>query len=167
MNVVSTVSVLPRTPTDVNGLLSIIFVGPGKFDPAKVGSVFHVRKQMIWQFFLWLKHHNRLYSSVTLDLDILSLYPEGDVLPGLCDCVVEDHKLDPITVFEQETAGFSDHSAALLNCGDSDTQSVMVDHANDVSVVMLEKMGVSDPKSDKISGHTFTACSPQELVFAL
>ncbi|KAG1804177.1 uncharacterized protein BJ212DRAFT_1252242, partial [Suillus subaureus] len=88
MNMVSTVLVLPHTPADVNGLLSIIFVGPGKFDPAKVGSVFHVCKQMIWQFLLWLKHHNRLYSSVALDLDILSLYPEDDVLPGLSDHVM-------------------------------------------------------------------------------
>ncbi|KAG2039386.1 hypothetical protein BDR03DRAFT_860019, partial [Suillus americanus] len=88
MNVVSTASVLPRTPADVNGLLSIIFVGPGKFDPAKVGSVFRIRKQMIWQFLLWLKHHNRLYSSVALDLDVLSLYPENDVLLGLSDRIV-------------------------------------------------------------------------------
>ncbi|KAG2336267.1 hypothetical protein BDR05DRAFT_896928, partial [Suillus weaverae] len=88
MNVVSTVLVLPCTPADVNGLLSIIFVGPGKFDPAKVGLVFCVRKQMIWQFLLWLKHHNRLYSSVALDLDVLSLYPEDGVLPGMSDRVV-------------------------------------------------------------------------------
>ncbi|KAG2106190.1 uncharacterized protein F5147DRAFT_761758, partial [Suillus discolor] len=144
MNVVSTALVLPRTPADVNGLLSVIFVGPGKFDPAKAGTVFRVRKHMIWQFLLWLKHHNRLYSIVTLDLDALSLYPEDDVLPGLSDRVVEDHKLDPNTVFQQETAGFSVHPANLLYHSD-------------------ERMGVSDPESDKISGRTFTAAALRNL----
>ncbi|KAG2146506.1 uncharacterized protein EDB93DRAFT_462806 [Suillus bovinus] len=28
MNVMSTVSVLPRTPTDINGFLSVVFIGP-------------------------------------------------------------------------------------------------------------------------------------------
>ncbi|KAG0695352.1 hypothetical protein DFH29DRAFT_814280 [Suillus ampliporus] len=120
MNIVSTARVLPRTPADVNGLLSIIFVGPGKFDPAKLGAVFRVHKDMIWQFLLWLKHHNRLYVSIPLDLDVLSLYPDDDILPGLSDCVVEDRELDAHTVFAQETAGFSDHPAVLL----SDVQTV-------------------------------------------
>ena len=31
MNVVSTASVLPRTPSDINETLSVVFVGPGKF----------------------------------------------------------------------------------------------------------------------------------------
>jgi hypothetical protein len=32
MNVISTASVLPWTPADINGLLSVVFVGSGKFD---------------------------------------------------------------------------------------------------------------------------------------
>jgi hypothetical protein len=163
MNVVSTASVLPRTPADVNGMLSIIFVGPGKFNPAKVATVFRVRKRMIWQFLMWLKHHNRLYSSITLDLDVLSLYPEDDVLPGLSDRVVEDHELDANTVFQQETAGFCEHPAELLKRDAHAVESVPVDDADDVSVVMLEKMGVSDPESDKISGRTFTAAALRNL----
>ena len=31
MNVVSTASVLPRTPADINETLSVVFIGPGKF----------------------------------------------------------------------------------------------------------------------------------------
>jgi len=31
MNVVSTASVLPRAPADVNNMLSVVFIGPGKF----------------------------------------------------------------------------------------------------------------------------------------
>ncbi|KIK78679.1 hypothetical protein PAXRUDRAFT_772154, partial [Paxillus rubicundulus Ve08.2h10] len=49
-------------------------------------------------------------------------------------------------VFEEETAGFGSHPATLL-------QSV------DGAVTLIERMGVLDPESDKVSGHTFTAAA--------
>ncbi|KIJ08065.1 hypothetical protein PAXINDRAFT_139506, partial [Paxillus involutus ATCC 200175] len=88
MNVVSTASVLPRTPADVRGYLSVIFIGPGKFDPKQLGTVFRVRKARIWAFLLWLKQHNRLYTDIPFDMSILELYPENDILPDLSECVV-------------------------------------------------------------------------------
>lgn len=42
MNIISTASVLPRTPADVTGLLSVIFVGLGKFNLKQLGTVFRV-----------------------------------------------------------------------------------------------------------------------------
>ncbi|KAG1721365.1 uncharacterized protein EDB91DRAFT_1240318 [Suillus paluster] len=57
MNVVSTASVLPRTPAD----------------------------NKIWTFLVWLKHHNRLYSDIPLEPGNLNLYPADDMLPGLSD----------------------------------------------------------------------------------
>jgi hypothetical protein len=33
MDEVLTASVLPRTQTNINGLLSIVFLGPGRFNP--------------------------------------------------------------------------------------------------------------------------------------
>ncbi|KAG1772157.1 hypothetical protein EDD22DRAFT_768620, partial [Suillus occidentalis] len=88
MNVVSTAAVLPRTPADVNGLLSVVFVGPGKFDPNLLGTVFRVRRNKIWSFLVWLKYHNRLYADIGLDSTIANMYPEDDVLPGLSDGVI-------------------------------------------------------------------------------
>ncbi|KAG2032288.1 hypothetical protein BDR03DRAFT_804396, partial [Suillus americanus] len=40
MDVVSTASVLPRTPADINGLLRIVFIGPGKLKPNQLGLNF-------------------------------------------------------------------------------------------------------------------------------
>ncbi|KAF8838828.1 hypothetical protein BDN67DRAFT_906716, partial [Paxillus ammoniavirescens] len=88
MNVVSTASVLPRTPADVNGYLSIVFVGPSKFDPKNLGSMFRVRKEKIWHFLVWLKDHSRLYANIRLDSDNLLLYPDDDMLPGLTERVI-------------------------------------------------------------------------------
>ncbi|KAG2749901.1 hypothetical protein P692DRAFT_201712275, partial [Suillus brevipes Sb2] len=88
MNVVSTATVLPRTPADVNGLLSVVFVGPGKFDPNALGTVFRVRRRKIWTFLVWLKHHNRLYSAIPLDSTVSSMYPEDGILPGLSHGVI-------------------------------------------------------------------------------
>ncbi|KAH7921152.1 hypothetical protein BV22DRAFT_1107344 [Leucogyrophana mollusca] len=85
MNYVSTASVLPRTPADINGFLSIVFVGPGKFDPSKMGTVFRVRRAKIWSFLVWLKYHNRLYADIELDVNALHEYPEDGILPGLSE----------------------------------------------------------------------------------
>ncbi|KAJ8591573.1 hypothetical protein M405DRAFT_734807, partial [Rhizopogon salebrosus TDB-379] len=88
MNVVSTVSVLPRTPADINGFISVVFVGPEKFDPKKFATLFRVRKHKIWNFLLWLRHHNRLYADITLDLSIMDMYPTDGALPGLSKSLV-------------------------------------------------------------------------------
>ena len=42
MNIVSTASVLPHTPSDINDLLSVIFIGPEKFKPENTGNLFQV-----------------------------------------------------------------------------------------------------------------------------
>lgn len=146
MNIVSTASVLPRTPADINGFLGVTFVGPGKFDARHL-------------FLRWLKHHNRLYSGVTLDMDALALYPDDDILPGLSDCVVEDHELDASKVFQDKTAGFSPHPAELLQNTDTVLDTLSSTSNALASVVMLKKMSVSDPECDQISGRTFTAAA--------
>ncbi|KAG1738214.1 hypothetical protein EDB19DRAFT_1714496 [Suillus lakei] len=94
MNVVSTASVLPRTPADVNGFLNIVFAGPGKFKSDQMGPMFRVRKDQIRSFLVWLKYHNRLYSDILLEPGNLMLYPSDDMLPELSDRVVENNKLD-------------------------------------------------------------------------
>ncbi|KAI0754460.1 hypothetical protein C8Q80DRAFT_1093390, partial [Daedaleopsis nitida] len=88
MNVISTAELLPRTPTDVNGLLSVVFIGPQKFDPAKVGSLFRVRREKILQFLLWLKAHNVLYRDIPIELSILEDFPSDGPLPGLLERVI-------------------------------------------------------------------------------
>jgi len=154
MNVISTASVLPRTPADINGMLSIVFVGPGKFDPKSLEYVFRVRKNKVWRFLLWLKAHNRLYSNIPLNESILDNYPDDDILPGLDDRVIYDHESDAYSIFSEETAGFSEHPAEAANNVDID---------NNNSVCFLEKMGVSDPEGDRIKGRTFTASALHNL----
>ncbi|KAF6743600.1 hypothetical protein DFP72DRAFT_745583, partial [Ephemerocybe angulata] len=83
MNVVSTARVLPRTPADINGMLSVVFVGPGKFDPRHSGSLFRVQKEKIWRFLMWLRAHNKLYRDLKFDKGAIELFPEDGPLPGI------------------------------------------------------------------------------------
>jgi Helitron helicase-like domain at N-terminus len=154
MNVVSTASVLPRTPADINGMLSVVFVGPGKFKAECLGPMYRIRKQKVWRFLLWLKANNRLYVNMPLDESIMNLYPENGPLPELEEGVVHDESLDVDRVFADETAGFSEHPAELVR-GDS---------VSGTSEILLEKMGVSDPEGVKLSGRTFTASALKNLV---
>ncbi|KAG1733091.1 hypothetical protein EDD22DRAFT_788128 [Suillus occidentalis] len=161
MNVMSVAEVLPRSPADINGFLSIVFIGPGPFDPKRMGSLFRVRKHKIWSFLLWLKAHNHMYAHIKLDESIMNLYPQDGTLPGLQDRVVEDHELNPQAVVAMETAGFSSHPADLMRAPDDSTSQPPV--ASDIPV-LVEKMGVSDPECDKISGHAFTASALRNLL---
>lgn len=154
MNVTSTESVLPRTPADVAGFLSVVFVCPQKFDARFLGSTFRVRKAKISAFLTWSKHHNRLYAGVPIDPQLIELYPEDGTLPGVSERVIEDNNTDPTTLFENETTVFEAHAASFLyNDKEQD-----VDHES-----LLEKMGVSDPESVKLSGRTFTAAALRNL----
>ncbi|KIM83355.1 hypothetical protein PILCRDRAFT_46336, partial [Piloderma croceum F 1598] len=88
MNVVSTASVLPRTPADINDTLSVVFIGPGKFRRELLKDVYRIRKQKVWAFLQWLTTHNINYLDMPLDKTILEQYPEDDILPGIENHVV-------------------------------------------------------------------------------
>ena len=68
MNIISTTSNLPWTPANINGMLSIIFIGPDKFNPNCLDPMFQI-----------LKH---------------KVYPEDGTLLNIDKRVVEDTGLD-------------------------------------------------------------------------
>jgi hypothetical protein len=149
MNVVSTASVLARTPSDINAMLSVVFVGPGKFQPEKCGSLFRVRKDKIWHFLMWLKSHNTLNPLLDFDENLMDLFPEDGPLPGIEHSVIH-HKLTSHEVsdlFHEETAGIEDHpaSSATNMC------------TNKVTEPFFEKMAVIDPECTRIPARSLTA----------
>ncbi|KAG1823157.1 hypothetical protein EV424DRAFT_1321499, partial [Suillus variegatus] len=86
-NILSTVKVLPRTPADINGMLTVVFVGATKIEAKSLRSLFRVRKQVVWSFLRWLASHNKLYQQISLD-SIMDLYPEDGTVPGLAERIV-------------------------------------------------------------------------------
>ncbi|KAG1816970.1 hypothetical protein DFJ58DRAFT_739661 [Suillus subalutaceus] len=139
----------------------VVLIGPEKFDPKRMRSLFRVRKQKRWDFLIWLKHHNHLYADIPLDSSLIDLYPVDGILPGLQQRVVEDHELDAQFVFNTETAGFSEHPASMIQASPSDVET-HADLQDDLS--MVEKMGVSDPESANVSGRQFTASALRNLI---
>ena len=79
MNVLSTATVFPRTTSDVNDMLTVVFVGSRKFDVDCLYVMFRVRKSKIWRFLIWLTTHNRLYTDIRLNPSIMNSYPEDGV----------------------------------------------------------------------------------------
>jgi len=73
-------------------MLSVVFIGPGKFKPDCLGLMFCICECKVWCFLLWLKEHNWLYGDMALDQSIMDLYPEDDVLPDLHHGGFEDHE---------------------------------------------------------------------------
>ncbi|KAF8581836.1 hypothetical protein K439DRAFT_1352883, partial [Ramaria rubella] len=106
MNVVSTAECLPRLPSNVNGMLSIVFVGPQKFCPKKLGDIFYIRKEKVWSFPCWLKMYHILYCDIPIDQNIMDLHPDRGILPGFSESVLSNVEPDADSIFLEETAGF-------------------------------------------------------------
>ena len=145
-------------PADVNGSIGVVFLGPKHMNAEDLGPIFHVRKEKVWAFLLWLVKNNRLYADINLDKDILALYPKDGPLPGVVESVIHDHTSNVSHVFHKETAGFDLHPASLLL--ESDPTS---DSNSKSDVIMIEKMGVSNPECDKFSGRSFTASALKNI----
>jgi hypothetical protein len=158
MNVRSTASVLPRVPSDVNDLLSVVFIGSQRFKPEYLGNMYRIRKSKVWRFLQWLKEHNRLYTEISLDRSAMELYPEDGCLPGIESRVVHDRESDVGNIFGEETAGVSEHPAELLRSSESGAPE------SESPTVMIEKMGVSDPECDRMPGRVLTAAALRNLV---
>ena len=79
MNVLSTATVFPCTTSDVNDMLTVVFIGSRKFDVDCLHVMFRVQKSKIWRLLIWLTTHNRLYTDIRLDPSIMNSYPEDDV----------------------------------------------------------------------------------------
>jgi hypothetical protein len=153
MNVVSTASVLPRTPSDVNDMISIVFIGAKRPTLESLANVFRVRKKKILLFLEWLRCNNVHYTHIPIDNTVIEDYPEDGVLPGLDECIVHDADSNPEKLFDEETAGFQDHPAAMFKeCKDNIKQFPLIEH-----------VGVIDPETVKIPGQTFTAFALHNL----
>ena len=152
----STASVLPRTPADVNDAISVVFIGSQQFNPAHLYHLFCVRKSKICRFLAFLKRHNHLYSDIDIDVSCLELFPDDGPLPGVHDHVIHHHVEDSHPILKEETAGFALHPTEEFE------QQLPIDSENVPD--LIEKLGVTDPECDGMSGHQFVAAAFRNLI---
>jgi hypothetical protein len=156
MNVSLTAAVLLRVPSDVNDLLSVVFIGSRRFKPEYLGNMYRIRKSKVWRFLHWLKAYNQLYAGISLDRSAVELYPEDGYLPGIENRVVHDRESIVGDIFGEETAGLSKYPAELLTSSGAPE--------SEPPSVMIEKIGVTDPESDRAPSRLFTAAALRNLV---
>ncbi|KAH9829080.1 uncharacterized protein C8Q71DRAFT_799842 [Rhodofomes roseus] len=80
MYVISTTTVLPRTPADITGYLSVVFIGPHQIKASDLGNTFRVQKAKIW-------HYSSL---ILLDQSNIDQFPDDGVLPGVDAQFIQD-----------------------------------------------------------------------------
>ncbi|KAE9395281.1 hypothetical protein BT96DRAFT_761643, partial [Gymnopus androsaceus JB14] len=91
MNLFRNAASLPWTPSDLNDLINIVFVGPRKLNHKQMKKLtpYVVRKPKIAALLCFLCAHDRLYAGLpAIDQSALDLYPECNILPGLEDSIV-------------------------------------------------------------------------------
>ncbi|THV04014.1 hypothetical protein K435DRAFT_650131, partial [Dendrothele bispora CBS 962.96] len=90
MNYISTATQLPRTPTDVNGMITVVYVGAARptEEHLRRCTQFRVRRPVILDLLEFLRHSNSMYKQYVPDAATLALYPEDGILPGLIDSVI-------------------------------------------------------------------------------
>jgi hypothetical protein len=86
----------------------------------------------------------------------MSLYPEDGPIPGIGEHIIEDHSLDTDFIFAEEMVGFSEHPVMTFTNDSTDYTGE--------ETIMVEKMGVSDPESDKLTGQSFVVSAIQNLL---
>ena len=155
MNVVSTANVLHRTSADIQGQLSIVFVGPGLIKPQQLNKIFRIDKVRVWRFLVWLKENNRLYSDLELSMDNLDTYEEDGSLPNLAESIIHQVVQNPHEQFDTEAAGLSEHPARIKP--DSFDEGAP-------DRIFLESMGVSDPEGAHIKPRLHTAPALRQLL---
>ena len=149
-DVISTATVLPRTPADINGALSVVFTGPKPVVSAKtLQKVFRIRKAVVLRLLSWLQSNNALYRDVPIDQNHLAMYPEDDALPGLAERVVVNQSDCSEKLFEEETAGFEPHPASTADGGIGYSVSSH-EPATNPHDIFIENMGVYDANSVRI-----------------
>lgn len=164
-NVPSTAKVLPRTPADVNGNLTVVFVG-SRFDQKKLPPMFRVRRQVIERFLQFLAISNPLYRDIPISRENLALYPEDGLLPQLAESVIVNHPSPHADVLAQETASFEDHPALVVAHPNPNSNSPHWHQTTDDNspAVLLETTGVVDFDGSAISGHLSVADAMYNLL---
>ena len=157
-NTLSTAKKLPRTPSDVNDLLSVVFTGPSEKVPEScLKNVFRVRKQKNLDFLVFLRHHNVLYNDIELDHSILDLYPADGALPSIDEHVIVNPIPKSCKLFDEESASFEPHPSSQLY--DSDTMAT-----EDSPHVFLENTGVFDNEGSDVPARMLTTSAIRNLV---
>ena len=153
MNLFKNATTLPWAPSDLNDLISVVFVGPRKLRPEELCKLtpYVVRKPKIAALLSFLCTHDILYAGLPpVSENVLDLYPDDGILPGLGESIVYDHESNPEFMFEEETFGFDDHPASLTDDKD----------------LFLEKSGLYDTESTTVPGRHMTSSALRNIAIA-
>jgi hypothetical protein len=94
----------------------------------------------------------------------MDLYPEDGMLPGIEDRVLQDEESCAERVFSEETAGFTDHHVALFRSEQLELASLDTECGSEI---LIDRTGVTDPESDRLSGRSVTASALRNLALNL
>jgi len=147
-------TVLPHAP-DVNGLLSVVFIGLSKFKPEYLGNMSGLVRKSKARGFLDTQQACK-YQNISLDAQTMDLYPDDGYLPVIEE-TVHDDKTDVEETFREETARVSEHPAELLNAPSQGSNPELLS-------TVIEKTGVTDPECDRVPGQLFTSSALKNLV---
>jgi Helitron helicase-like domain at N-terminus/AAA domain len=163
-NVPSIATVLPRMPADVNGHLTVVFVGK-KFDKKKLPPLFRVRRSVITKFLHFLSQSNPLYANVTISEEALAEYPEDDILPLLMESIIitetSSNHTDHVAA---ETASFETHPANPFSLAADNTTHIHATSEDDEIPTIIESTGAIDFDGTAVSGHSSIATAVFNLL---
>ena len=154
-NVVSTAKVLPRTPSDINDALSVVFVGPNATVPKScLKNIFRIQKDKVRRFLRFLKANNRLYQNLAIDDSIFDQYEDDGPVPHVEERVIHNQTAQAREIFDEDSAGVSPHPASQLYTSEDGNRDVRI---------MLESTGISDPDGANLPARTLTGAALRNL----
>ncbi|KAE9404398.1 hypothetical protein BT96DRAFT_813702, partial [Gymnopus androsaceus JB14] len=118
MNLFANATTLPWSPSDLNNLITIVFISPCKL-PCKDWNKltpYVIHKPKIIALLNFLRMHDKLYAGLPApDQRVLDLHPDNGLLPGLEECIIYNHKTNPEQMFQEETSSFDQHPVEIID----------------------------------------------------
>ena len=98
-------NLMPRPPLILPSVILVTFIGRGSAPKQSLHSIFHVRRQVVFEALRWLKANNqKYYGDIQIDPERLRGLPEDDVPIEILSVIRQS---DDTGLVDQESAGYA------------------------------------------------------------
>jgi hypothetical protein len=97
---------LPHRAVSLASVIAVTYIGTKKLPKTWLKSTFRVRRRIVYEALMWLKHHNEIYKDITISNEHLLSLPDDDVPMEILSII--RHESD-VGVVQKESAGYVPH----------------------------------------------------------
>jgi hypothetical protein len=96
--------IMPHRLSVLPSVILVTFIGRGTLPINKIRPIFRIRRQVVFEALIWLKHHNtKYYGNIEINNDRIMALLEDDVPTEILAIVRQEHDTG---IIDQESGGY-------------------------------------------------------------